>query len=176
MSGTCKECLPIKAEGQDETYLYTYFNDVINRNEIRDLATQIQNTVQKSVANIKRYLTKWKKYKNLWKSEKVAICEKFFSKSPSVIAFDERILYYNKMIEEVNQSQKIKDIDFIRVSMRSLIESLANHSKEWMKCLGKLLNESAKQNLFDLKATLEVSSSEAFQKRYWKFLFIWFLF
>ncbi len=71
MSGTCKECQAVKAEGQDETYLYTYFNDVINRNEIRDLATQTQNTAQKTVANIKRYLTKWRKHKNLWKSEKV---------------------------------------------------------------------------------------------------------
>jgi dynein heavy chain len=87
---------------------------------------------------------------------KIAICEKFFLKNPSVTAFDERILYYSKMIEEVNLSEKIRNIDFIRVSMRSLIESLANHSKEWMKCLGKLLNDSAKQNLFDLKSLLEV--------------------
>jgi dynein heavy chain len=71
MNGTCKECQPVKSEGQDETYLYTYYSDVVNCLEIRDLAAQIQTNVQKSVQNMKRYLTRWKKYKSLWKSDKV---------------------------------------------------------------------------------------------------------
>ena len=71
MNGTCKECQPVKAEGQDETYLYTYLNDIGNLPEIHELAAQIQANVQKSVANMKRYLTKWKKYKSLWKVDKV---------------------------------------------------------------------------------------------------------
>ena len=71
MNGTCKECQPVKAEGQDETYLYTYLADILNRPEIRDLTTLIQANVQKTVANVKRYIMKWKKHKSLWKAEKV---------------------------------------------------------------------------------------------------------
>jgi hypothetical protein len=66
------------------------------------------------------------------------------------------MLYYNRTIDEINTTQKQKDIEFIRLSMRSLTDGLVSHAREWIKCLGKLLNESAKQNLFDLKATLEV--------------------
>jgi hypothetical protein len=43
--------------------------------------------------------------------------------------------------------------------MRNLTDGLIIHAKEWIKCLGKLLNESAKTNLLDLKSTLEVSVS-----------------
>ena len=159
MNGTCKECIPVKAEGQDETYLYTYLNDVANLAEIRELAAQIQANVSKSVQNMKRYLTRWKKYKSLWKADKVAICEKFFSKNPSVVLFDEKMLFYNRTIEEINLAPKVKDIEFIKLSMRNLTDGLIIHAKEWIKCLGKLLNESAKTNLLDLKSALEVSVS-----------------
>ena len=66
------------------------------------------------------------------------------------------MLYYNRTIEEINLMQKVKDIEFIKLSMRNLIDGLVIHSKEWIKCLGKLLNEVAKQKLYELKGTLEV--------------------
>lgn len=71
MNGSCKECQPVKAEGQDEAYLYTFFPDVVNRPEMRDLAAQIHNNVQKTVTNMKRNLLRFKKYKTLWKADKV---------------------------------------------------------------------------------------------------------
>lgn len=71
MFGTCKECQPVKADGQDEAYLYTFFPDVVNRPEMRELAAQIHNNVQKTASNMKRNLLKFKKYKTLWKADKV---------------------------------------------------------------------------------------------------------
>ena len=163
MNGTCKECQPVKTEGgQDETYLYTYFNDIENLTEIRELGNQIKTNVQKSVANMKRYLNRWKKYRSLWKADKVALCEKFFSKNQSVVFFDEKMLFYNRTIEEINLAPKVKDIEFIKLSMRNLTDGLIMHSKEWIKCIGKLLNELAKTNLMDLKATLEVNFNTDF--------------
>jgi dynein heavy chain len=78
MNGSCKECQPVKAEGQDEAYLYTYFPDVVNRPEMRDLASQIHSSVQKTVQNMKRSLIRFKKYKTLWKADKVFIKKKKF--------------------------------------------------------------------------------------------------
>ena len=73
MNGTCKECQPVKAEGQDEAYLYTFYPDIANRPEMRDLAAQIQANVQKTVSNMKKHLLKFKKYKGLWKADKVIL-------------------------------------------------------------------------------------------------------
>lgn len=73
MNGTCKECQPVKAEGQDEAYLYTFFADVASRPELRELANQIHTNVQKSIQNVKKHLLKFKKYKSLWKADKVSI-------------------------------------------------------------------------------------------------------
>lgn len=173
MNGTCKECLPVKAEGQDESYLYTYLPDIVNSSEIFELASHIQANAQRTVQNMKKNLMKWKKFKSLWKSDKLAICEKFFAKNPSVIAFDEKMLYYNKMVEEIHSYPKFSDIEFVRLSMRSLSESLVNHANEWIKCLGKLLNDTSKENLYELKNKLNVILKIQF--KYYSLIFIYFL-
>ena len=90
----------------------------------------------------------------------MAVCEKFASKNPTVVAYDEKMLYYFKTIEEIQALPKYKEIEFVNLSMRSVCDSISNHSKEWMKCLGNQLNESAKKALFDLDAKLEVKKYE----------------
>lgn len=67
------------------------------------------------------------------------------------------MLFYFKTIEEIQTLPKYKDIDFIKLSMRSVCESIANHAKEWMKCLGQQLNDSAKKSLYELKQKLDVN-------------------
>ncbi len=159
MDGSCRECLPVKVENAaDEAYLYTFYPDIVNRPEMRDLASQIHANVQKTVANMKKHLLKFKKYKTLWKADKTSVCEKFALSNPNVVAYDEKIFYYSKTIEEVKQLPKFKDIEFVRLSMRSVCESIAQHSKEWMRALGNQLNDSTKKTLMELKFKIDVSS------------------
>ncbi len=88
--------------------------------------------------------------------KKAAVCEKFASKYTSVVAYDEKLYYYSKTIEEVVALPKFKEIEFIKLSMRSVCDSICSHSKEWIKCLGIQLNDYAKRNLIELKGKLDV--------------------
>jgi hypothetical protein len=72
------------------------------------------------------------------------------------VAFDEKMVFYYKTIDEIMNLQKEKDVDFVRLSMRSVCESMANHSREWMKCLGQQLNDYAKKRLYEIKVKLDV--------------------
>jgi formylmethanofuran dehydrogenase subunit B len=85
------------------------------------------------------------------------VCEKFASKNPSIVDYDEKMILYYKTIEEILALPKEKEIEFVRLGMRSLCESMAYHAKEWMKCLAQQLNESAKKRLFEIKVKLEVN-------------------
>lgn len=85
------------------------------------------------------------------------MCEKFAAKNPSIVAYDEKIMFYSKTIEEIDALPKEKDIDFVRLGMKSVCESMINHCKEWMKCLAQQLNESAKKRLHEIKIKLDVS-------------------
>lgn len=87
----------------------------------------------------------------------MAVCEKFASKNPSTVGFDEKMAFYYKTIDEIIGLQKEKNIDFVRLSMNSLCEGMINHCKEWLKCLGQQLNESARRRLNEIKQKLNVS-------------------
>lgn len=69
------------------------------------------------------------------------------------------MLNYYKTIDEITALPKDKDIDFVRLSMKSLCESMVNHCREWMKCLSQQLNESARKKLHELKVKLDVRKS-----------------
>lgn len=156
--GSCKECLPVQEENQDEPFLYTFYYDVKNKPELHDIASQIHTNVQRTKQSVKKYLEKFRKYRSLWKAEKSAVCEKFASKNPNIVAYDEKILFYYKTNEEVQTLPKYKDVDFIKLSMRSVCESISNHVKEWIKCLGQQLNDSTNKILIETKNKLNVTS------------------
>ena len=71
--------------------------------------------------------------------------------------FDDRLQHYNKVAEEVEQLQTVKDQECIRLSMTQLAGSIVNHAKQWESVLGKVLRDSAKENLFNLRDMLDVS-------------------
>ena len=49
-----------------------------------------------------------------------------------------------------------KDIDFVRLQLEPLAMTVQANARAWVKELGRLLNESAKQNLMSLKMEMEV--------------------
>ncbi len=83
--------------------------------------------------------------------------DKWFSKSPTVVSFDDRLQYYYKTMDEVENLPMTKDQECIRLHMAPLARSIKQHAKEWIKCYGNVLHESAKTGLMQLKQQLEVS-------------------
>ena len=65
-----------------------------------------------------------------------------------------------RSIQVVNQAMS-KDIDFVRLQLDPLAVTVQANARAWVKELGRLLNESAKQNLMSLKTEMEVFTSLA---------------
>ena len=49
-----------------------------------------------------------------------------------------------------------KDVNFVHLNLEPLMLSIQSSAREWTESFGKLLNDSAKENLLTLKAELEV--------------------
>ena len=49
-----------------------------------------------------------------------------------------------------------KDIDFVRLQLEPLAVTVQAYARAWVKELGRMLNESAKQNFMYLKLEMEV--------------------
>ncbi|XP_052801261.1 dynein axonemal heavy chain 10-like isoform X3 [Mya arenaria] len=160
MNGTCIECVPQKVEGEDELYQFTFFQDISVNSDTIELVQTIHFNIKSTLTSMQRYLNRWKKFRSIWKVDKQALADRWFQKDPTVVSFDSKLQYYHKTIDEVETLPVVKDQECIRLFMGPLASSVKDHAKQWINCLGKLLRDSAKDNLYQLNSTLETKSED----------------
>uniref|UniRef100_H2ZL68 Dynein heavy chain tail domain-containing protein n=1 Tax=Ciona savignyi TaxID=51511 RepID=H2ZL68_CIOSA len=156
MAGTCIETPAQQADGQDEPMLITFFQDIMHNPRIAELFSSISSNMQKILSNLSKFLgqQKWKRYRTLWKLEKTIVMEKFAAKNPSCVAYDDKLLFYSKIAEDVFLQATPKDEQCLRLNLLPLAMTVQEHALQWVQSLGKLLNDSAKENLFSLRDML----------------------
>nr|XP_026696380.1 dynein heavy chain 10, axonemal isoform X1 [Ciona intestinalis]XP_026696381.1 dynein heavy chain 10, axonemal isoform X2 [Ciona intestinalis] len=156
MAGTCAETPAQQAEGQDEPVLITFYQDIAPNPRIAELFTSISSNMQKILSNLTKFLgqPKWKRYRALWKLEKTIVMEKFAAKNPSCVAYDDKLLFYSKIAEDVFLQATPKDEQCLKLNLVPLAMTVQEHALMWVQSLGKLLNDSAKENLFSLRDML----------------------
>lgn len=72
LSGSCIEALPQKVEGEDEPYVFSFFTDLSANPDIIELVQMVQGNMKNTLTNLQRYLNRWKKYRSIWKVDKVS--------------------------------------------------------------------------------------------------------
>ncbi len=70
--GSCVESKPVQVPGQDEPYVFSFFTDVSRHPSVLELAQGIQETVRASIGELARLANWWKKYRSLWKLQRVS--------------------------------------------------------------------------------------------------------
>jgi dynein heavy chain len=73
MHGTCIETAPQHAEGEDEPVVFSFFTDIASNQAIIELVTTVTKSVQNTLGSLNKYLNRWKRYRLLWKLDKVCI-------------------------------------------------------------------------------------------------------
>ena len=73
MNGTCIETPPQKIPGEDEPYVFSFFTDISTNPEVIELVQTIQSNMKSTLTCLTRYLTRWKKYRGIWKVDKVTL-------------------------------------------------------------------------------------------------------
>uniref|UniRef100_A0A8C4WLB8 Dynein axonemal heavy chain 10 n=1 Tax=Gopherus evgoodei TaxID=1825980 RepID=A0A8C4WLB8_9SAUR len=154
MHGTCIDCPPQHAE-EDELITLSFFNDISQNPLIIEQAVLITQNIHKLLNSLTKYLNRWKRYRPLWKLDKAIVMEKFAAKKPACVTFDEKLQFYIKIAQEVTQQPLIKDEQCIRLNLGPLAYTVQENAKGWVTSLGKLLNESAKEELFSLQEEIE---------------------
>ena len=77
MHGTCIECPPQKVEGDDEPYVFSFFTDISVDPVIIELVQLIQTNIKKTLTELTKYLQRWKKFRQIWISDKVCFMDLF---------------------------------------------------------------------------------------------------
>lgn len=73
-----------------------------------------------------------------------------------MVAFDDKLQYYYKTIDEVEGLPLVKDQECIRLHMGPLASSVKDHAKQWISHLGKILRDTSKEALYQLRDNLDV--------------------
>jgi dynein heavy chain len=70
--GTCTEAPPQKIPHEDEPFVFSFFTDVTANPDIIAIIHTIQHSVKDTINNLTRYLLRWKRYRSIWKVDKVS--------------------------------------------------------------------------------------------------------
>uniref|UniRef100_A0A8C9QE97 Dynein axonemal heavy chain 10 n=1 Tax=Spermophilus dauricus TaxID=99837 RepID=A0A8C9QE97_SPEDA len=157
MNGSCIQCPPQKGE-EEEIVIISFHNDICVNPQIIEQAVMIPQNVHRLLVNLMKYLQRWKRYRPLWKLDKAIVMEKFAAKRPPCVAYDEKLQFYSKIAGDVMRHPLVKDEHCIRLQLGQLASTVQENAKSWVLSLGRLLNESAKEELESLQEEIEVIS------------------
>ncbi|XP_055533348.1 dynein axonemal heavy chain 10 [Wyeomyia smithii] len=144
-------CLPCQNDAsKDETFTFTFFEDVVQIPKVCDLVINLQETIQNLVADVLTYLKWWQKYKNLWMYEKMSVCEKYLAQNLPLARLDEKFIFYTQIVNDLERHRSYHDIKSIRINLQPLIKSIIDHAVEWRNTLGKILSDRTRQQMIEL--------------------------
>ncbi|NXN47775.1 DYH10 protein, partial [Rhinoptilus africanus] len=155
MHGTCIECPPQHVE-EDEVITFSFYSDVSQNPLVIEQAVLITQNVHKLLVSLSKYLKQWNRYQLLWKLDKGLVMERLAAEKPACIAFDEQLQFYMKVAQEVTQQPLMKDEQCITLQLAPLVYAVQDNARSWVISLGKLLNESAREELFSLQEEIQV--------------------
>jgi len=155
MDGTCIETPEQRPNGEDEEpVIFTFYWDVAANPSVIKTMLTLNHSIQKTISGLNRYVESWRKHQTLWKQEKSAILEKFVAKGPSCAEFEEKLSKYTRTANDIWDSPKDKDVDFIRISSHSLVASVRDEALGWVVAIGGVMNDLDKIRLAELKGMI----------------------
>lgn len=157
MHGSCIQCPPQHVDGEDEPYIFTFYTEVCQVPQVNEQATAINQSTQRLLNGVSVNLKHWMSYRSLWNPDKAIILEKFAAKMPSFVMYDEKFQFYINVSQEVARQPLVKNEHIIRLNLEPLARAVQENAQAWVTSLGRLLNDSAREEVFDLRNELLVS-------------------
>uniref|UniRef100_A0A8C1QBG0 Dynein heavy chain 10, axonemal-like n=1 Tax=Cyprinus carpio TaxID=7962 RepID=A0A8C1QBG0_CYPCA len=158
MHGSCIQCPPQHVDGEDKPFVFTFYSEVCQLPQINEQATAVSQTMQRLLNGISAYLKTWMSYRSLWKLDKAIVMEKFAAKKPSCVMYDEKFQFYVRVSNEVAKQPLVKHEHIIRLNLEPLARAVQENAQAWVTSLGRLLNDSAREELFNLRNELLILS------------------
>uniref|UniRef100_A0A8B9JEG5 Dynein axonemal heavy chain 10 n=1 Tax=Astyanax mexicanus TaxID=7994 RepID=A0A8B9JEG5_ASTMX len=155
MNGTCIECPPQRVDGEDEPFVFSFYSEIYPQPQVNECAVAVSQSAQQLLGSLGRYLGRWKRYHPLWNLDKSIMMEKFAAKKPSCVTYDEKLKFYSNIGQEVAQQPLVKDVHVVRLDLEPLAHTVQENVQAWVSSLGRLLNDSAREDLYALRSELQ---------------------
>ncbi|KAJ3055760.1 Dynein heavy chain 10, axonemal [Rhizophlyctis rosea] len=153
-NGTCIPTPPQKVAEDEEPVVFSFHSDVVASQSIVSMIGVMNQTITRTFGDLNKWLDTWRKYRPLWKVDKVITLEKFAQKKPTVVLYDDKLMFYSKLAKDVDSQPTSKDIDFIRVNSSPLQAAIHSEATGWILSIGKHLNAMANEGLNEIAEKL----------------------
>uniref|UniRef100_A0AAV2KWR9 AAA+ ATPase domain-containing protein n=1 Tax=Knipowitschia caucasica TaxID=637954 RepID=A0AAV2KWR9_KNICA len=163
MNGTCLECPPQTVEGDDEVFIFSFYSDVVQQQQINDSAMSLSQNIKRLLFFLERQLTHWKNYSPLWEKNKVIEVEKFAARKPTVVKYDDKLQFFSALRLELLQEPLYAEHQSIHLNLEPLVNTALEAAQGWISSLGSFLNMSAKEDLYSLRDQLMTLSQDLHQ-------------
>lgn len=153
-NGSCILTPPQKVTEDEEPIIFSFHSDILNNQSMVNTINQLNSTITKTFTNLNKWLDSWRKYRPLWKVDKVVTLDKFVQKGPTIVHFDEKLTFYSRLAKDVESQLPIKDVDFIRVNFLPLQAAIHSEATSWIAAIGKHLNTIALEGVTGIESKL----------------------
>ncbi|KAI8922930.1 hypothetical protein BC831DRAFT_55734 [Entophlyctis helioformis] len=147
LNGSCIIAPPQRIGDDEEPFVFSFHSDLVANQSVIALVNSVNMTINHTFGDLHKWIETWRKYRPLWKVDKVVTLEKFAQKKPSVVNYDDKLMFYAKLAKDVDSQQSTKDIDFVRVISTPLQAAIHSEATSWVVSIGKHLNSVCKEGL-----------------------------
>ncbi|CAL8251349.1 unnamed protein product [Boreogadus saida] len=151
MHGTCLECPPQGGGSEEQLLPLTFYSEVCQVPRISELALMVSQNIQRLLSALGHYLSSWKRYYPLWKLDKEVAMAKFASKNPPCVSYDDKLQFYSKVHQDVLTEPLVRTEHVMRLNLAPLVQTVQENAQAWISSLGRLLNQSAREDLLSLR-------------------------
>uniref|UniRef100_T1JML4 Dynein-1, subspecies f n=1 Tax=Strigamia maritima TaxID=126957 RepID=T1JML4_STRMM len=158
MHGSCIET-PVQKVG-NETRVYSMYLDISRNRQITDSVSNIHTNVTRLINQIFSITQKWRKYKSLWTLDKEQTCQQWLEKMPTYVNFDDKLISYRKIIDEMKMECYTKKLGGISLNFEPLSKTIDNFAIQWLKYIGSILHAQALEELNEFCAMVNTKSTD----------------
>ncbi|XP_039248303.2 dynein axonemal heavy chain 5-like isoform X1 [Styela clava] len=117
-----------------------YYHIIGSNKEVNKLVLMIGSSINTSKEELYTVLDHFKKYHFVWKTDKNEVLEEFRNKSTPVGEYEQEILRYKALVDDINSEPKIISAGPVAVHTDDLKLALTTECQEWMKSFGRDCN------------------------------------
>ena len=137
-NGSCILCPPQQVGEDEEAVVFSFHPEVMASAQIGNAVNQLNQEIQRTFGGLGKWLDSWRKYRPLWKVDKVVTLEKFAQKKPSIVSYDDKLVFYSRLAKDLETQPSFKDLDFIRIMCVPLQQAIHNEATSWVISIGML--------------------------------------
>eukprot|EP00798_Chlamydomonas_sp_ICE-L_P031817 gene31817-7021_t len=153
MDGTSIETPEQRGTSEDdEPVVFNFYWDVAANPQVIKAMLQLNQSIQKAISGVNRYLESWRRHQSLWKTDKSSVLDKFKAREPTCSSFEEKLAKYTKPMEY--------DQDFIQVSCHTLAISVREEALGWVRSIGQSMRELDIASLAALRDRIAAHQTE----------------